>query len=80
MNDLIKREGKKGELLYLDGIENIHMKHMQLLSDLLKRPTLRTEIPNVNNTNDIYPNKMVFHTELELPPMKQRKLPKEKTE
>jgi len=80
MNEIVKRDGKKGELLYLKGIDTIHMKHMELLSDLMQHPTLRTEIPNLDDRNDIFQHNKFIHTELEPPIIKPKKIPEEKTE
>ncbi len=46
MNELTKRDVKKGELAYLGNIQDIHNTHMELLFDLMQHPTLGTNIPH----------------------------------
>jgi hypothetical protein len=73
MNELIKRDSKKGELLYLEGIDRIHMKHMQILTDLMHRPTIQTEIPNILTRDNRCLNTKPLHSELMPPNLFQRK-------
>ena len=78
MNELIKRDAEKGELPYLDGIQTIHNKHMELLTDLMQHPTLETDIPDITERKDVLLNSKLFHTELELPFKKPRKISEKK--
>ena len=77
MNELIKRDAKKGELPYLDGVQTIHNKHMELLTDLMKHPTLGTDIPDITERKDVLLNSKLLHTELE-PPFKKPRQTSEK--
>ena len=78
MNELTKRDVKKGELPYLGGIQDIHNKHMELLTDLMQHSTLRTDIPDITERKDVLLNSKLFHTELEPPFQKPRKTSEEK--
>ena len=78
MNELTKRDAKKGELPYLDGVQTIHNKHMELLTDLMQHPTLRTDIPDITERKDILLNSKLLHTELEPPFKKPRETSEEK--
>ena len=78
MNELIKRDAKKGELPYLDGVQTIHNKHMELLTDLMQHPTLRTNIPDITERKDTLLNSKLLHTELEPPSKKPRETSEEK--
>ena len=80
MNELIKRDAKKGELPYLDGVQTIHNKHMELLTDLMQHPTLRTDIPDITERKDILLNSKRLHTELEPPFKKPNKTPEQETD
>ena len=80
MNEQIKRDVKKGELPYLNGVQNIHNKHMEILTDLMQHPTLRTDIPDITERKDILLNSQLLHTELELPCKKPREVSEEKTD
>jgi len=74
MNELIKRDVKKGELHYLDGIQTIHNKHMELLTDLMQHPTLGNDIPDITERKDVLLNSKLFYTELEPHFKKPRKI------
>ncbi len=78
MNELIKRDVKKGELPYLDGIQTIHNKHMELLTDLMQHPTLGNDIPDITERKDVLLNSKLFYTELEPHFKKPRKISEEK--
>ena len=78
MNEVTKRDVKKGELPYLNGIQDINNKHMEILTDLMQRPTLRTDIPDITERKDVMSNSNLLHTELEPPFKKPRKTPEEK--
>lgn len=78
MNELTKRDVEKGKLPHLDGIQTIHTKHMELLTDLMQHPTLGTDIPDITERKDVLLNSKLFHTELELPFKKPRKTSEEK--
>jgi len=78
MNELTKRDVKKEKLTYLDGIQTIHNKHMELLTDLMQHPTLRTDIPDITEREDVLQNSKLFHTELEPPFKKPRQISEEK--
>ncbi len=78
MNELTKRDVKKEKLPYLDGIQTIHNKHMELLTDLIQHPTLGTDIPDITERKDVLLNNELFHTELQPPFKKPRKTFKEK--
>ena len=80
MNETTKRDAKKGELPYLDGVQNIHKKHMELLTDLMQHPTLRTDIPDITERKDILLNGKLLHTELEPPFKKPREISEEETD
>jgi hypothetical protein len=80
MDEFRKRDAKKGELPYLDGVQNIHNKHMELLTDLMQHPTLRTDIPDITEIKDILLNNNLLHTELEPPFKKTRKQSEETTD
>jgi hypothetical protein len=80
MNELTKRDVKKGELPYLGGIQDIHNKHMELLTDLMQHSTLRTDIPDIIERKDVLLNSKLVHTELEPPCKKPRKTSEEKTD
>ena len=80
MNELTKRDVKKGELAYLGNIQDIHNTHMELLFDLMQHPTLGTNIPDITKRKDVLLNNKLFHTELELPLKKPRQTSEEKTD
>ena len=80
MNEVTKRDVKKGELPYLNGIQDIHNKHMELLTDLMQHPTLRTDIPDIIERKDVLLNSKLVHSELEPPFKKPRKTSEEKTD
>jgi len=67
MNEIIKRDVKKGELQYLDGIYNLQKKHMDLLTDLIKRPSLGKEITELTVKKDIILDKNLIYTEIDHP-------------
>ena len=78
MNELTKRDVKKEKLSHLDGIQTIHNKHMELLTDLMQHPTLGTNIPDITERKDVLLNSELFHTEIEQPVIKPRKTSEEK--
>ena len=80
MNELTKRDVKKGELAYLDDIQDIHNKHMELLFDLMQHPKLGKNIPDITERKDVLLNSKLFHTELEPPFKKPREPPEEITD
>jgi hypothetical protein len=80
MNEPTKRDVEKYKLSHLDRIQTIHKKHMELLTDLMKHPTLGTDIPDITERKDVLLNSKLFHTEIEPPFKKPRKTPEEKIE
>ncbi len=78
MNELTKRDVKKEKLPYLDGIQTIHNKHMELLTDLMQHPTLGTDIPDITERKDVLLNSKLFDTELEPSFKKLMKISEEK--
>ena len=80
MNELTKRDVKKGELAYLGGIQDIHNKHMELLTDLMQHSTLRTDIPDIIERKDVLLNSKLVHSELEPPFKKPSKTSEGKTD
>ena len=80
MNELTKRDVKKEKLTHFDGIQTIHNKHMELITDLMQHPTLGTNIPDITEGKDVLLNNKLFHTELELPLKKPRQTSEEKTD
>jgi len=80
MNEITKRDVKKEKLSHLDGIQTIHNKHMELLTDLMQHPTLGTDIPDITERKDVLLNNKLIHTELEPPFKKPRKTSEEKTD
>ena len=73
MNELTKRDVKKSELQYLDGIVNIQKKHMELITDLMEYPTLGKDILDIKERKDILKNNLIFNSELQ-PPYKKQKI------
>lgn len=80
MNEVIKRDVKKGELQYSDGIQNLQKKHMELLTELVHRPSLGKEIIDINVRKEALLNSDLVHTELDPPYKKTDKLSEEKTD
>jgi hypothetical protein len=80
MNELKKRNLEKDKGSHLDRIHNIHNKHMELLTDLMKHPTLGTDILDIKERKDVLLNSNLLHTELEPPYKKQSKTSEEKTD
>ena len=78
MNEIPKRDVKKGGFPYLNGIQDIHNKHMELLTDLMQHPTLENDIPDIIERKEILLNSNLLHTELEPAFKKPRKTFEEK--
>jgi len=80
MNELTKRDVKKEKLTHFDGIQTIHNKHMELITDLMQHPTLGINVPDITERKDVLQNNKLFYTELEPPFKKPRQTPEEKTD
>lgn len=80
MNELINKDIRKGELLYLDGIQNLQKKHMELLTDLIQRPILGKDITDVTLQKQNLLNSDLINTDLDILYKKTFKQSKEKTD
>jgi len=78
--NVIKKYIKKGDLLYLDGVQTIHQKHMDILSELMNHPTLGMGITELTDTKEGLLKKQLLNNEIKPPYKKPRQISKEKIE
>ena len=80
MSEIPARDVKKQNQPYLDNMEIIHQKHMEILTDLLHYPTLGKAIPDITQRKDILLSCDLFQQYLDIPEKKSIDIEKEKYE
>ena len=73
MKESINKDLRKADLSYLDGIYDLQKRHMDLLTDLIQRPTLGKEITDITIKKQELLNNDLIHTEIDIPVKKDDK-------
>ena len=80
MSEIPTRDVNKIKAPYLDKMENIHQKHMEILTDLLQYPTLGSKIPDIIERKDTLLSCDLFQKYIDIPKKSQEGIEKEKYE